>query len=67
MTTKGQMTVPKRVRTAVGLAEGDLVVFEVDGPRVTFQKVGAPQTEAEVETSLEEWDSPEDQDAWRDL
>jgi antitoxin PrlF len=31
LSSKGQLTVPKAVREALGLAEGDTVVFRVDG------------------------------------
>jgi antitoxin PrlF len=33
MSSKGQITVPKSVRDALGLAEGDHVVFRVEGDR----------------------------------
>ena len=41
MTVKGQVTIPKRVRDALGLAPGDSVHFDVDREgRVTVQKAG---------------------------
>jgi AbrB family looped-hinge helix DNA binding protein len=38
MTSKGQVTVPKVVREALGLAEGDQVVFRVDGNRAVLAR-----------------------------
>ena len=31
LTSKGQITIPKAVRDALGLADGDAVVFRIDG------------------------------------
>jgi antitoxin PrlF len=36
MTSKGQVTVPKAVRDALELREGDQVVFRVEGGRATL-------------------------------
>lgn len=38
MTSKGQVTVPKAVREALGLRAGDRVVFRVEGQRATLAR-----------------------------
>lgn len=38
MTSKGQITVPKAVRDALGLEEGDEVVFRVEGDRAVLAR-----------------------------
>ena len=38
LSSKGQLTVPKAVRDALGLAEGDDVVFRVDGKRAVLAR-----------------------------
>ena len=38
MTSKGQITVPKVVRDALGLAAGDQVVFRVEGDRAVLAR-----------------------------
>ena len=69
ITSKGQMTIPKAARDAVRLVEGDWVIVEVEADRLVVRKI-ADQRDPYLlglETSLEEWDSPEDEAAWRDL
>jgi AbrB family looped-hinge helix DNA binding protein len=39
LTSKGQITVPKAVRDALGLAEGDHVVFRVEGRRAVLARI----------------------------
>ena len=38
LTSKGQLTVPKAVRDALGLAEGDAVLFRVEGSRAVLAR-----------------------------
>jgi len=38
MTSKGQVTVPKAVREALGIQEGDEVVFRVEGNRAVLAR-----------------------------
>lgn len=38
VTSKGQVTVPKAVRDALGLKEGDQVVFRVEGNRAVLAR-----------------------------
>jgi antitoxin PrlF len=39
VSSKGQVTIPKDIRESLGLTEGDRVLFEIDGSRVTLRKV----------------------------
>ena len=70
LTSKGQITIPKAVRTALALENGDLVAFVVDDDHATMRKI-AQQAEAapggSVGTELSEWTSLADEDAYRDL
>jgi antitoxin PrlF len=38
MSSKGQVTVPKAVREALGIGEGDNVVFRVEGKRAVLAR-----------------------------
>jgi AbrB family looped-hinge helix DNA binding protein len=38
LTSKGQVTVPKEIREALGASEGDRIVFETEGDRILLRK-----------------------------
>ncbi len=38
VTSKGQVTVPKSVRIALGIKEGDTIIFHVEGTRALMER-----------------------------
>ena len=42
VTSKGQITIPRAVREALGLGEGDHVVFRVEGGRALLARTAGP-------------------------
>ena len=69
ITTRGQTTIPKKIRDAADLREGDMIAFEVEGNHVVVRKViaGGDDYLQGLSQVLSEWVSPEDEEAWRDL
>lgn len=70
LTTKGQITIPKAVRAALRLAEGDIVAFELGDGVATMRRVQTrPSTgDAEaIDAQLGEWGGGADSEAYRDL
>ncbi len=69
LTSKGQATIPVEVRKALRLKEGDRVVFEMKGGKVVVRKAEAMDRAflALADAAFEEWNSPEDEAAFRDL
>ena len=69
LTARGQTTIPKRIREAAGLRQGDVLAFDLVGDQVRVRKVTGPLDEylRALQDTLHEWDSKEDEVAWRDL
>jgi antitoxin PrlF len=72
LTTKNQTTIPVEVRRALGLKAGDQVEFSVDGSTVTLRKAQARLSDDLVfrlvqADAMRDWDTPEDDEAFRDL
>lgn len=70
MTSKNQITVPALVRDALCLAKGDSLVFEVAADGAVTVRKAVPLDRAFVDglrSQLSEWDSAEDDEAYRGL
>ena len=69
ITARGQTTIPKSIREAAGLHEGDVIAFELEGERLVVHKVvpGRDEYLHGLGEVMGEWLSPEDEEAWRDL
>ena len=69
LTSKGQATIPVEVRRALRLKEGDNVLFEIKKGKVTLRRAEALDRAflKLAESAFEEWNSPEDEAAFRDL
>ncbi len=69
ITSRGQTTIPKRIREAVNFNEGDVIAFEVKDRHVLIYKVAPARDEylQSLSSAMNEWTSPEDEEAWRDL
>jgi antitoxin PrlF len=66
---KGQVSIPKEIRDALELEPGDRVGFELEGGWARLRPI-APSDQAfhdALATTLSEWNSPEDEQAFRDL
>ena len=69
VTSKGQTTIPKAIRTRCGIRQGDLLAITADGKRIVMTKVESPEQAYlhSLEATLEEWLSDADEEAYREL
>ncbi|MBI3358964.1 MAG: AbrB/MazE/SpoVT family DNA-binding domain-containing protein [Nitrospirae bacterium] len=69
LSSKGQVTIPKKVRDVLGLEPGDLVNYEIQDSGVTLKRVEPFDAafHAALSNTLSEWATPEDEEAFRDL
>jgi antitoxin PrlF len=69
LTSKGQATIPVEVRKMLRLKQGDRIQFEMSKGKVQLRRA-EPLDRAFLklgEAAFEEWNSPEDEAAFRDL
>ena len=69
ISSKSQVTLPKKVCQAAHLRPGDAIVYEVKGEVVTIRKA-APFDAAyhkALSKTMSEWTTKEDDEAFRDL
>lgn len=69
LSQKGQVTIPKVVRETLQLNPGDLVAYQVTDGVVTLRRIDPfdERFHAALADTLDEWASPEDDEAFRDL
>jgi antitoxin PrlF len=69
LTSEGQTTIPREVRRRLSLQPGDMIVYELhdDGIRLRKQMTLDVAYLRAAQTTLSEWDSPEDAAAFDDL
>ena len=72
LTTKCQTTIPAEVRGVLGVKAGDHVEFQIEDDRVTISKAQPGLSDDAVfnlaqATAMRDWDTPEDDEAFRDL
>jgi antitoxin PrlF len=66
---KGQVTIPKEVREELDLGPGDLVEYEVREGVVVLRRLEPFDRafHAALSQTMDEWDTPEDDEAFGDL
>lgn len=69
VTAKGQVTVPKAIREALGLRQGDRLSWEVDNGTARVKVVSPLDLDylQGLEASLQDWASAADDEAFADL
>ena len=69
ISSKGQITIPKKVRDSLGLRPTDLVGYEIQEDGVLLKRVEPFDLafHKALNSTLEEWNSPEDEETFRDL
>jgi AbrB family looped-hinge helix DNA binding protein len=69
LSRKGQVTIPREVRKRLGLNAGDLVIYEIADGVVTLRPAQPFDVtfHRALSTTLQEWASDEDDEAFRDL
>jgi antitoxin PrlF len=69
ITAKGQVTIPKAIREALNLRQGDQLHWDLDDGGVRVRLVIPLDLTylRGVESGLQEWASPEDEEAFADL
>lgn len=69
LSSKGQVTIPVEVREKLQLEPGDRVVYEIENDQAVLRRAEPIDVafHAALSETLDEWASPEDDEAFRDL
>ena len=69
ISSKAQITLPRKVREVLGAKAGDTIVYEVEGNVIKLKRL-EPFDAAfhhALSSTLDEWATEEDEEAFRDL
>lgn len=69
LSSKGQVTIPRKIRERLGAKAGDLIAYEIKNNVVTLRRLEPLDAafHATLSTTMDEWATPEDDEAFRDL
>jgi antitoxin PrlF len=69
LSAEGQITIPGDLRKAIGIEPGDILAYELEGDSLKLKRVDPFDVNylAAIGETLEEWNSPEDEEAFNDL
>jgi antitoxin PrlF len=67
LTSKAQTTIPQPVRVALGLVEGDELVYEIEDGRAVLTKAQSRTGTDDPFRTFGEWSSEADRKAYADL
>ena len=69
VSAKGQVTIPIEIRKAMGIEPGDLITYELQGQCIKLKRITPFDAafHSAVSETLEEWNSPDDEEAFNDL
>lgn len=69
ISSKGQITIPTEVRKHLGIGTGDFLKFILGDNKVVIQKTTPLDLQyyQSLDSTLAEWNSPEDDEAYNDL
>jgi antitoxin PrlF len=67
ISSKAQTTIPRAVREALGVKEGDVLAYEIEGDRVVLRRAGASDMFVGNFSTFTEWNTEADRTAFADL
>lgn len=69
LSSKGQVTIPSQVRERLSLEPGDTVIYEIEDGRAVLRRAEPFDVayHAAVSDTLDEWTTPQDDEAFDDL
>ncbi len=69
LSAKGQITIPIEIRKAIRIEPGDFVAYELQGQFVKLRRITPFDAafHSAISETLQEWNSPEDEEAFNDL